>query len=55
VDIRDEFRPAFAKLQHDGWLTLDGENIDTTRDGLMQIDRHLPVLFDPQFISDRYT
>jgi len=29
--------------------------IDCTPDGLMQIDRHLPVLFDPQYQSVRYT
>jgi oxygen-independent coproporphyrinogen-3 oxidase len=55
VDIRDEFHAAFAKLADDGWLTIQGESIDTTRDGLMQIDRHLPVIFDPQYISNRYT
>ena len=55
VDIRDEFRHAFDKLAEEGWLTLDGESIDTTRAGLMQIDRHLPAFFDPQYISNRYT
>ena len=55
VDIRDEFRAAFAKLQSEGWLTVTGASIDTTRDGLMQIDRHLTALFDPQYISSRYT
>jgi oxygen-independent coproporphyrinogen-3 oxidase len=55
VDIRDEFRPAFEKLQDEGWLTLSGDDIDTTRAGLMQIDRHLTAFFDPQYISNRYT
>ena len=55
VDIREEFRAAFAKLQSEGWLTVAGASIDTTRDGLMQSDRHLTVLFDPQYISSRYT
>ncbi|MFO0804648.1 MAG: hypothetical protein U0791_16190 [Gemmataceae bacterium] len=50
VDIRDEFRSAFAKLQDDGRVVLNGDAIETTRDGLMQIDRHLPA-FDPQHIS----
>ena len=54
VDIRDEFRAAFDKLQREGWLTLHDESIDCTRDGLMQIDRHLTAFFDPQYISDRY-
>ncbi|MDB5311478.1 MAG: hemN 2 [Gemmataceae bacterium] len=55
VDVRDVFRGAFDQLRGEGWLTVAGENIDTTRDGLMQIDRHLPAFFDPQYISTRYT
>jgi oxygen-independent coproporphyrinogen-3 oxidase len=55
VDIREEFRSPFATLQADGWLTVNGDSIDTTRDGLMQIDRHLPLFFDPQYKGPRYT
>jgi oxygen-independent coproporphyrinogen III oxidase len=31
------------------------ESVDCTPDGLIQIDRHLPAFFDPQYISSRYT
>jgi oxygen-independent coproporphyrinogen-3 oxidase len=55
VEVRDEFRGAFDKLQRDGRLTVTGESVDCTRDGLMQIDRHLPAFFDPQYVSNRYT
>jgi len=55
VDIRDAFRGAFDLLRREGWLTITGESIDATRDGLMQIDRHLPAFFDPQYVSSRYT
>jgi oxygen-independent coproporphyrinogen-3 oxidase len=55
VDIRNEFRGALDQLVDGGWLTVHGDSIDTTRDGLMQIDRHLPAFFDPQYISSRYT
>jgi oxygen-independent coproporphyrinogen-3 oxidase len=55
ADIRDEFRTQFARLAEDGWLTVTGESIDCTRDGLLQIDRHLPVFFDPQYRGPRYT
>ena len=55
VDIREEFRAAFAKLQEEGWLTVNGESIDCTPDGLIQIDRHLPVFFDDQYKTVRYT
>ena len=55
VEIRDEFRDAFNQLKEDGWLTLNGDRIETTRAGLMQIDRHLPTFFDPQYRGPRYT
>lgn len=55
VDIRDEFKKGFDKLTDEGWLTVTGESIDCTPDGLLQIDRHLPVFFDPQYMSSRYT
>jgi oxygen-independent coproporphyrinogen-3 oxidase len=55
VDVRETFRPALEKLAGDGWLVVNGESIDCTRDGLIQIDRHLPAFFDPQYISSRYT
>jgi oxygen-independent coproporphyrinogen-3 oxidase len=55
VDIRHEFRTALDKLARAGWLTVSGESIDCTPDGLIQIDRHLPAFFDPQYISSRYT
>jgi oxygen-independent coproporphyrinogen-3 oxidase len=55
LEVRDEFRPAFDQLERDGWLTLDGDRIETTPAGLLQIDRHLPVFFDPQYRGPRYT
>jgi oxygen-independent coproporphyrinogen III oxidase len=55
VDIREAFRGALEKLQNEGWLEVNGESVDCTRDGLIQIDRHLPAFFDPQDVSSRYT
>ena len=55
VDIRVEFFDVFEQLQRDGWLTVSDDGIDTTREGLLQIDRHLPAIFDPQYRSARYT
>jgi oxygen-independent coproporphyrinogen-3 oxidase len=55
VDIRETFRSAFEKLQREGWLNVSGARVDCTPDGLIQIDRHLPAFFDPQYISSRYT
>jgi oxygen-independent coproporphyrinogen-3 oxidase len=55
VDVRDAFRAAFDKLTAEGWLTVGETGIDCTDDGLIQIDRHLPAFFDPQYVSARYT
>ncbi len=55
VEIRDEFRSAFDQLERDGWLVMSGDRIETTPAGLLQIDRHLPVFFDPQYRGSRYT
>jgi oxygen-independent coproporphyrinogen-3 oxidase len=55
VDVRKEFAAAFEQLERDGWLTVGPDAIDCTPDGLMQIDRHLPVFFDPQYQDVRYT
>jgi len=55
VDIREEFQGTLDKLQADGWLTVAGASIDTTPAGLLQIDRHLPAFFDPQYKGTRYT
>jgi len=55
VDIRVEFQTAIERLRSEGWLTSSDSGIDTTRDGLMQIDRHLPAFFDPMYLNARYT
>ncbi|HVK13388.1 MAG TPA: coproporphyrinogen-III oxidase family protein [Gemmataceae bacterium] len=55
TDILIEFADAFGTLQHDGWLTVTGDRIETTPEGLLQIDRHLPIFFDPQYKGPRYT
>jgi oxygen-independent coproporphyrinogen-3 oxidase len=55
VDVRETFRAALDALAADGWLTVAGESVDCTPDGLNQIDRHLTAFFDPQYISSRYT
>lgn len=55
VDIRDEFRPVLQQLSDRGYLQVDADYVRCTRRGLIQIDRHLPAFFDPQYISSRYT
>lgn len=55
VDILQEFAPVLQKLQDEGWLERRSDKIQMTPAGLLQVDRHLPNFFDPQYISQRYT
>jgi oxygen-independent coproporphyrinogen-3 oxidase len=55
VDIRTEFADGFAALQRDGFAQLHDDTIRLTRQGLLQIDRQLPVFFEPEFRGIRYT
>lgn len=55
VDITEAFRNGFEQLQHEGWLTIRSDSIELTPQGYLQVDRHLPTFFDPEYRSNRYT
>src|SRR5262249_9700558 len=55
VNIRATFREAFDQLADAGILTMTPTGVELTRFGLLQIDRHLPTFFDPQYRTTRYT
>ncbi len=55
VDVADEFRDGYRRLQDEGWLRLNSSGVELTPAGLMQIDRHLPTFFEPQHQTKRYT
>jgi oxygen-independent coproporphyrinogen III oxidase len=55
ANILREFDEGFRKLSDDGWLELKPDAVVVTHDGMLQIDRHLPTFFDPQYRSARYT
>ncbi|MCX7700632.1 MAG: coproporphyrinogen III oxidase family protein [Gemmataceae bacterium] len=55
VNIVEEFRDRFDELRDEGFLTYTDETVELTRAGLLQIDRHLPRFFDPQYRTSRYT
>ncbi len=54
ADILKDFESGFAQLQGEGWLTVTPRGADLTPAGLLQIDRHLPAFFDPDYRSARY-
>ena len=53
VDVRAEFANAFADLELAG--VIEPGTTATTPAGLMEIDRHLPAFFEPQYRTARYT
>lgn len=55
IDPTQEFRESYQHLETEGWLNVRPSGVDLTPNGFLQIDRHLPVFFDPEYRSSRYT
>lgn len=55
IDILDQFGDGFRQLEEKDILHVTETGVELTRHGLLQIDRHLPVFFDPHYRSSRYT
>jgi oxygen-independent coproporphyrinogen-3 oxidase len=55
TDILNEFAEAFGRLAEQEFLTLGEESIELTQAGLLQVDRLLPIFFEPQHRGTRYT
>jgi oxygen-independent coproporphyrinogen-3 oxidase len=55
VDVRDRFRQPLQDLHGEGVITVDGETITLTREGLLRVDTLLPRFFLPQHQGLRYT
>jgi oxygen-independent coproporphyrinogen III oxidase len=55
TDVLATFADAFETLQNEGLLTVNDNGATLTRSGLLQVDRHLPIFFDPKYRNARYT
>jgi oxygen-independent coproporphyrinogen-3 oxidase len=55
VDILDEWRDQWLTHQGDGMLTIEGDRIELTRQGLLHADALLPVFFESEHRGVRYT
>jgi oxygen-independent coproporphyrinogen III oxidase len=55
VDVLDEFREAWQQHSAEGMLTIAGDRVTLTRDGLLHADALLPAFFEPQHQGVRYT
>ena len=55
VDVLAEFADALRNQQAAGYLTVQGDQVQLTRKGLLQIDSLLPEYFEPEHRAVRYT
>ncbi len=54
VDVEEHFADAFKTLKQWGVLKIEGDWIELTRDGLLQVDLLIRQFFLPQHLGDRY-
>jgi DNA-binding HxlR family transcriptional regulator len=55
ADVLSIFGESWARLEHDGMLTLRPGEVNLTRSGMLQVDRLLPNFFEPEHRGTRYT
>ena len=55
VDIVDHWRDQWQSHANEGWLTIAGDRIELTREGLLRVDGLLPVFFEAEHQGVRYT
>jgi len=55
VDVLDRWRPVFTDLERRQMLQIDGDHIQLSRRGLLQVDSLLPGFYDQRFQNARYT
>lgn len=48
VELTDEFGPALSRLEHESMVTLDGDTIRLTPQGLLRVDSLLPEFYEPR-------
>jgi oxygen-independent coproporphyrinogen-3 oxidase len=54
-NILDEFADGFRRMADQGLLEIQPDGVELTREGFLQVDRHLPLFFEPQYRGTRYT
>jgi oxygen-independent coproporphyrinogen-3 oxidase len=55
TDVLEAFSDSFGYLEREGFLARSNGTVELTRSGLLQVDRLLPVFFEPQHRGSRYT
>jgi oxygen-independent coproporphyrinogen-3 oxidase len=54
IDVWNEFRPVYARLEENELLTRHNGTIALTRRGLLQVDHFLVEFFEPELRTVRY-
>jgi oxygen-independent coproporphyrinogen-3 oxidase len=54
VDVWEEFKPAYERLDNDKLLERQNGTIRLTRSGLLQVDNFLSEFFEPELKAVRY-
>jgi oxygen-independent coproporphyrinogen-3 oxidase len=55
VEILREWQDEFAAHQSEGYLNVDGDEVEVTREGLLRVDSLLPAFFEAEHQGVRYT
>jgi oxygen-independent coproporphyrinogen-3 oxidase len=54
-DVLAEFAAGWRAMAGRGLLTMHADQVELTPDGLLEVDRHLPLFFEPEHRGARYT
>ena len=55
VEILDEWADTWRQYTAEGWLAVEGDRVQLTRQGLLRVDALLPAFFEPEHRGVRYT
>jgi oxygen-independent coproporphyrinogen III oxidase len=55
VEVLEHWRDVWKHYVDEGWLSLDGDRVTLTRQGLLRVDALLPPFFEPEHQGVRYT
>ena len=55
VDIVEHWADQWNEYEQEGFLTVDTDRVELTRQGLLQVDGLLPAFFEPEHRGVRYT
>jgi oxygen-independent coproporphyrinogen-3 oxidase len=55
VDALSDWQQVWQHYVDEGWLSINGNRVQLTREGLLRVDSLLPPFFEPEHQGVRYT